>query len=835
MHRMLRLFSLLLTFSIFAFAQHAPTAATSLASIPWEFIGPTNIQGRVLCVAVNPLNSNTIYAGTAGSGLWRSRTAGRGGNWQRIPLGLPAAGVGAIAIDPADSNTIYIGTGEVYRYRSAVGPSIDRSTQGSYGYGLLKTTNGGASWSQSIAWQPSDQRAVQVIRLNPENRRTIYAGTTEGLYLSTDAGGSWTLTLDIKMVQDIVVNSTDTTFVMASCGILRSPDLGVYLSDNGGSGWFRLDGFPTYTGKARLEPFAGDGNVVFATVGNDTGARGAVFKTTDFGASWDTVRGGRLYPIGWYAHFVAVHPQAQNLLVIGSQLLYATSDAGLNLTEVGGTHDIHLNYAHDPLRPDRIYVTTEGGLFVSDDFGYNYDNISTGLITAQLQSGFSNSESDPNFAVCQAAGNEGVTYRGSQTWTASQGNEAGWTAIDPSNDSVIYRGWMYGINVVRSTDRDATYNNGSLLGGGGGGGGIFEFEPAAWNAPLVISRSSPATLFLGRSKIMKTTDAGDNWTSASGILDGNLAVSMAMSATSAETLYVGMAPLAAAMHIFRTTNMGGSWQNVSGTLPNRVPLDLAVDPHNSAVVYAAYDGYGISHLFKTSDAGTSWTDISAGLPDAPIAAVVVDPLSSNMVYAAGDANVYVSTDAGASWSAFNTALPEGFIVADLTISSANRKLRMVTRGAGVYQHDLFAPSTAALAVDLRGGWNLISLPVNAINSTPGAQFPTALPGTVFRYDGQYIAAADLEPGKAYWAKFPGGTTSQQVSGPSLQNLSVSLKKGWNLVGSIDHEVPAPSGGIIESSWFEFTASGYAVAATLKPGHGYWLKANAAGTITLGAN
>ena len=54
-----------------------------------------------------------------------------------------------------------------------------------------------------------------------------------------------------------------------------------------------------------------------------------------------------------------------------------------------------------------------------------------------------------------------------------------------------------------------------------------------------------------------------------------------------------------------------------------------------------------------------------------------------------------------------------------------------------------------------------TMPVNAINTTPAAVFPGALPGTIFRYDGQYIAASDLEPGRAYWAKFPGGTTGQQ--------------------------------------------------------------------------
>ena len=57
---------------------------------PWRPIGPNNISGRTLAVAVNPQNNNTIYAGSASGGLWRSYTAGIGANaWQRVATGLP--------------------------------------------------------------------------------------------------------------------------------------------------------------------------------------------------------------------------------------------------------------------------------------------------------------------------------------------------------------------------------------------------------------------------------------------------------------------------------------------------------------------------------------------------------------------------------------------------------------------------------------------------------------------------------------------------------------------------------------------------------------------------
>jgi hypothetical protein len=405
--------------------------------------------------------------------------------------------------------------------------------------------------------------------------------------------------------------------------------------------------------------------------------------------------------------------------------------------------------------------------------------------------------------------------------------------ISPANDSVIYRGSPYGSMVFRSVNRGYSYNGGTFLGTPGGpGGGFFEFEPTSWNAPMLVARVNPSAVYVAKTKMYRSLDAAETWNAVSGVLDGNFPTCMAMTRNGTDTIYVGTAPTLTAAHIMRSTNGGVAWQNVTASLPNRFPLDLAVDPFDAAVVYASFDGYGNGHLFKSTNAGGSWTDISGSLPDAPISAVVVDPLSSAMVYAAGDDGVYVSTDGGSTWTTIANALPESYRVADMVISPANRKLRLVTRGAGVFQHDLFSPTSATLSVDLRGSWNLISLPVNAINTTPGALYPTVLPGTLFRYDGQYLAASELEPGKAYWAKFPPGTTAQQVSGPALTSVTVPVKKGWNLVGTIGVEVTAPTGGVIESSWYEFTPTGYAVATTLKPGHGYWLKASAAGTVTI---
>jgi hypothetical protein len=85
----------------------------------WQSIGPTNIGGRTLCVAINPSDTSEVWLGSASGGLWKSNTGGIGTSaWTYIPTGFPVLGVSSIAINPADPDEIFIGTGETYNYGS---------------------------------------------------------------------------------------------------------------------------------------------------------------------------------------------------------------------------------------------------------------------------------------------------------------------------------------------------------------------------------------------------------------------------------------------------------------------------------------------------------------------------------------------------------------------------------------------------------------------------------------------------------------------------------------------------------------------------------------------
>ncbi len=73
----------------------------------WECIGPTNIGGRMTSVVCHPDNSDFIWAGSAGGGVWQSDNAGL--TWRSVWNNQDSLNVGSLAIDPRNPAIIYCG------------------------------------------------------------------------------------------------------------------------------------------------------------------------------------------------------------------------------------------------------------------------------------------------------------------------------------------------------------------------------------------------------------------------------------------------------------------------------------------------------------------------------------------------------------------------------------------------------------------------------------------------------------------------------------------------------------------------------------------------------
>ena len=666
----------------------------------WQEMGPQNIGGRTISIDINPLNPNTIYAGSASGGLWRSYSGGVGVKaWNYVPTGFPVFSVSAIAQNPTDTNIIYIGTGEVYGYQDAIGGLNIRTTRGSYGIGLLKSSDNGKTWIKSIDWSYNQTRGVEVIKLDPIHPDTIYAGTTEGIYKSTDAGASWNHVHSVLMTTDILINKQNTQQILAACGNLNSPGAGIYKSTDGGTIWVQITAnIPLFGGKILLASYAASPNVCFASVGMGTldGAGTSLLKSTDFGSTWIQINTTDYSTYqGWYSHFVIPHSVDPSSLLCAGIDVYKSTDDGTTLTKksiwsawymgvvpIGGpegpvtySHADHHAYAINPFNPDMVYFGNDGGVFRTTDFGETFQGCNGGYQSTQFYKRFGVSKSDTSRMVGGMQDNASAVWEGTLAWRRGIGGDGCCTQISPSKIDTMYASSQY-LSMFRSANKGVGWSNIAPP----------SINPA-FNAPFLLAPSNPKIIYAGADIIYKSTNAGTAWTAMNNgrALNGDPVLSIAVSYTNPDSVYVTTAPTLHPAAVFISSNGGTSWTNITGSLPDRYPVDISVDPRNSSFVYIALSGFGTSHLFRSSNSGNSWTDIGQGLPDVPTSAICIDPSNSSYLYVGNDLGVYYSLDNGNSWNNMNSGIVGTALVMDLAVSPIENKLVVATHGRGVYK------------------------------------------------------------------------------------------------------------------------------------------------------
>jgi hypothetical protein len=255
----------------------AGVAANTSYSTPWTPLGPAPlasdagtgqdynwVSGRATAVAIDPADptGNTVYIGGAYGGVWKSTNAGPASTnsgsvlWAPVADYAPTLAVGAIAIQPGNSNpatsVILVGTGEP-----------DSAVDSYYGLGILRSSNGGATWtlipqSSDTSPRPFAGLGFSKIAFSTINPQLVVAaaagasmGVQEGLedpitvnrgiYYSTNGGISWKYasikdsgqTVTPGSVTSVVYNESAQAFFAA----VRYH--GIYASTDGAN-WTRL-------------------------------------------------------------------------------------------------------------------------------------------------------------------------------------------------------------------------------------------------------------------------------------------------------------------------------------------------------------------------------------------------------------------------------------------------------------------------------------------------------------------------------------------------------------------------------------------------------------------
>lgn len=753
-------------------------------SAVWQSIGPDNVGGRVLALAIDPTNPNFLWAGTASGGLWLSTTAGEGADaWTRVETGFPALSVSAVVIQPDNANVMYLGTGEMSLYqRGLVGTPGARST---YGLGVLKSTDHGNSWAPTgLNWTFDQRRAVIAMKMDPHRPEIVWAATSEGLYKTTNAGTIWELKHDVLMAMDVVMDARDGDKVWVSHGQLNSvPNPGLYRSLDGGNSWVQLTtGLPsTDFGRCPLSIYSPGGggpgnpdtdpNILYAGCSNaSTRQVVGLYKSTNDGTSWTRVNSTNWASSqAWYNNAVSVSPFSVSTVLCGGLDAYRSTNGGATLSQVSvwfagfegqippGGPEGPANYVHadhhvilwHPTIPSTVYIGCDGGVFKSTDSGVNWAGKNGGFETTQFYAGFASGAATGPLALGGLQDNGTVRYNGSPSWSKVFGGDGGYCAIDPSNEQIMYEEYV-NLNIHKSVDGGESwfeiYNGGS---------------EANFIAPFTLCESSPQVLYAGTRGLLKSTNGGSNWFYPDGNSNWNgtpmASIAVAFDNTQNVVAATGSGAATAVFEVRSSTNGGQTWTNVTAQLPSRFVADISFDQTDHQRVWMAVSGFGSGHVWKSLDAGLTWTDASGDLPDIPAQAIAADPIDPNWVYVGTDLGTFRSTDGGASWTDFNLGMPVTMVL-DLQIKRDSRVMRAATFGNGIYEIDLPTTTTGVAALPPGAVQDLAAGP-NPFSSSTTLRFTTTQPGEVrirvLDVSGRLVRnllATRLEPGahEATW-------------------------------------------------------------------------------------
>src|SRR5208282_4087905 len=128
----------------------------AFAGMRWRLIGPFR-GGRALAALGVPGNTNEYLFGAVGGGVWKTTSAGQ--TWHPIFDAQAIASIGAIEVAASNPNIIYVGSGEA-----------DMRSDISYGDGVYKSADGGATW-QNIGLR--DSRQIGRILVDPHDPNTV--------------------------------------------------------------------------------------------------------------------------------------------------------------------------------------------------------------------------------------------------------------------------------------------------------------------------------------------------------------------------------------------------------------------------------------------------------------------------------------------------------------------------------------------------------------------------------------------------------------------------------------------------------------------------------------
>jgi hypothetical protein len=244
-------------------------------------------KGWVLALAVDPANTNIVYAGSNRV----SKSTDGGHSWKTVfpphPTRYPRDNVSALAIARTRPEAIYAITGDF------ANPS---ATPANGRFSIYKSTDAGTTWQATIAVRGSvDATALAV---DPRHPTTVYAAIGANVMKTTNGGETWQSIAAGLPIADtrgpchclsqggvtaLAVDPlrTGTVFAALTQG-------GIYKTTNGGQTWIRTTAPLLYLPTVAVDPARPA--TIYAAGQGQTGDGPHILRSTNSGRTWAIAR-----------------------------------------------------------------------------------------------------------------------------------------------------------------------------------------------------------------------------------------------------------------------------------------------------------------------------------------------------------------------------------------------------------------------------------------------------------------------------------------------------------------------------------------------------------------
>lgn len=416
--------------------------------LKWQEMGPDKVGGRTRSVLVDKDNSQVIYAGSVSGGLWKTTNGAQ--TWFKIDDN--AANLSVTTLCQTTNGNIFYGTGEQIG-TGFIGNGISISTDG-INFTVLTNT--------------SDFKFVNKL-VAKDN--TVYAATKKGLYSTTDNGANWVKLLIPESSIDVAVGNNGNVYTMNAGKAYKS-------NDGSENSFTAIDGLPhTNVWNAKFDVSESNPNyvycsMVFNTYNNPFNSEYQdfnIFKSTDAGATWESIRGNYTSAFqpykkqGHYNNVLKVFPNDENRIILGGVDMY-TWDTTTDWEQVSywiGDHEINQDsyYLHadqhaitfDPnfngTTNKKIYFGNDGGVFISSNSAQTFTSFNLNYSVTQFYS--------------VAAGPKGTWVAGAQD-NGTQYNALQGSNLNRTTEVMGGDGFECGMSVLNSEMKFVSLYYGSI-------------------------------------------------------------------------------------------------------------------------------------------------------------------------------------------------------------------------------------------------------------------------------------------------------------------------------------------------------------------------------------